>query len=71
MGFTKEGQLDPALLADRDKRFKISSAEKKQKRADIPVPTIDPGANAWEKGILRQFIISDKADSSIQKQGSH
>ena len=61
MGFTKEGQLKPALLADRDKRFNISTAENKENRADIPLPQVDPLANAWEKGQVRQFMITDKA----------
>lgn len=67
MGFTKDGQLKPELLADRDKRFDISTADKKKNREDIPVPAVQPGANAWEKGEVRQFIISNKADSAMQK----
>jgi hypothetical protein len=67
MGFTKDGQLDPALLSDRDKRFNINSEEIKQKRNDIPMPSVDPMANAWEKGKqnIRQFIITDNADSAL------
>lgn len=64
MGFTKDGQLDPKLLEERDRRFNVSSAEKKKQRADIPMPDVDPLANAWEKGELRQFIITNKADSA-------
>jgi hypothetical protein len=64
MGFTKDGQLDEKLLEARDKRFNISTAEKKKNREDIAMPKIDPMANAWEKGQVRQFIISDKADSA-------
>jgi hypothetical protein len=61
MGFTKDGQLKPALLADRDKRFNISANQKKQNRSDIPMPAVDPLANAWEKGEIRQFQITKKA----------
>lgn len=64
MGFTKDGQLNPALLSARDKRFKVSSAEKKEDRRDIPMPQVDPLANAWEKGDIRQFVISSKPDSA-------
>jgi hypothetical protein len=71
MGFTKDGQIQPALLHARDQRFKISTAEKKQERADIPVPAIVPGANAWEKGEIRQFTISNKPDSAMQKHAQH
>ena len=68
MGFTKDGQLDRALLTDRDKRFDINSEEIKQKRNDIPMPSVDPMANAWERGKqnIRQFIITDNADSALQ-----
>src|SRR5687768_2278778 len=60
MGFTKDGQLKTDLLSDRDKRFNISTVEIKKEREEIPMPTVDPMANAWEKGAknLRQFIIS-------------
>lgn len=67
MGFTKEGQLHPQLITERDKRFNISTAEKKKERENIPMPKVDPMANAWEKGQLRQFIITDKADSAMHK----
>lgn len=67
MGFTKDGQLKPELQADRDKRFGISTAEKKKNREDITMPTVQPGANAWEKGEIRQFIISTKPDSALHK----
>jgi hypothetical protein len=67
MGFTKDGQLRPELLAQRDQRFEISTAEKKRNREDIPMPQVDPMANAWEKGELRQFVISNKVDSAMHK----
>lgn len=67
MGFTKDGQLHPNLLTERDKRFHISSEEKKQKRADIPSPQPDPLANAWEKGTIIQFTATSKADSALHK----
>ena len=67
MGFTKDGQLDKKMLADRDKRFDISTEETRKNRADIPTPQIVPGANAWEKGEIRQFVISNKADSAAHK----
>jgi hypothetical protein len=67
MGFTKEGQLNPQLLAERDKRFKMSTAKKKEQRKDIPLPAVDPMANTWEKGEIRQFIISNKRDSASHK----
>jgi len=69
MGFTKDGQLHQNLLDERDKRFNISTPNIKKNREDIPMPTVDPIANAWEKGKhnVRQFIITNKADSAMDK----
>jgi hypothetical protein len=67
MGFTKDGQLKQELLTDRDKRFNVSTNEKKKNRADIPMPVVDPMANAWEKGEVRQLSITDNADSAAHK----
>lgn len=67
MGFTKDGQLHPSLLQQRDQRFKISTEEKKQKRSDITAPPVADGANAWEKGEIRQFTVSHQADSALHK----
>lgn len=67
MGFTQDGQINPQLLAERDKRFNISTAQKKKNRADIPTPAVHPMANAWEKGHLRQFVITNKVDSAMHK----
>lgn len=69
MGFTQDGQLDPQLLQARDKRFNISTADVRAKRKDIPMPEVDPLANAWEKDAknVRQFIISNNADSALHK----
>jgi len=60
MGFTKDGQLDTAMLAQRDKNFGISTSKKRENRKDIPVPSIDPLANAWQKGEVRQLQWTDK-----------
>jgi len=56
------------MLARRDKRFDILTQDKKKKRADIAMPNVDALANAWEKGEIRQFIISNKPDSAMHKQ---
>jgi hypothetical protein len=67
MGFTKDGQLEQNLLDERDKRFEVSTAEKKKNRSDIPDPAVDPQANAWQQGEFRQFIVSSKVDSARHK----
>jgi hypothetical protein len=55
MGFTADGQLDPARVADRDRRFGLSSAQKRTSRSDIPTPPTDPAADAWQTGRALQL----------------
>jgi hypothetical protein len=50
MGFTADGQANPAMTAARDRRLGIDSEERKQNRSDIPVPQIAPGADGWQSG---------------------
>jgi hypothetical protein len=54
MGFTADGQADPSVVQARDARFKISTEENRKNRADIEYPTIDPDADAWQKGVVLQ-----------------
>ncbi|RNI22473.1 OBAP family protein [Rufibacter latericius] len=63
MGFTKDGQLKQELVADRDKRFGVSMMEKRKQREDIPMPKVVEGANAWEKGEVRQLQITDNYEA--------
>lgn len=67
MGFTEDGQLKQALVDERDKRFNVSTAEKRKNREDIPTPDVDPLANAWQRGEYRQFVITDEVDSAAHK----
>jgi len=55
MGFTADGQADPRMVAERDKRLGIDSTEKKSSRADIASPPIAPGADAWRQGKVIQI----------------
>ncbi|WP_312979537.1 OBAP family protein [Atlantibacter sp.] len=55
MGFTGEGQLDPKLLADRDRRFNVSTQAIKQEREDIVAHPVAKGANAWQRGEVIQL----------------
>lgn len=50
MGFTAEGQADPALVNARDQGYEISSDQKKKNRADISIPPIVKGADGWQSG---------------------
>jgi hypothetical protein len=57
MGFTADGQIDPAMVTARDQRFDVSSEEKKASRADIPSPAIAAGADAWQQGKVVQLRV--------------
>ena len=50
MGFTQDGQANPELLQARDRRFETSTDTKQQDRRNIPTPTVQPGADAWQDG---------------------
>ena len=65
MAFTKDGQLDPKVTAERDNLYSISVAAKKAARADIPDAKIDPGADAWQQGSAVQLDL--KTVSSTKK----
>ena len=55
MGFTADGQSDSELVRARDRRFGIDSQDEKKARADIVAPTIDPAADAWQRGTTVQI----------------
>ncbi|MCQ4095913.1 OBAP family protein (plasmid) [Erwinia persicina] len=55
MGFTADGQLDPRLLADRDRRFGTNTQSIKQSRQDLRSDAVDPQADAWQKGHVIQL----------------
>jgi len=55
MGFTADGQADPALVKQRDERMGIDSDARKKARADIVMPRVDPGADAWRRGKVIQI----------------
>jgi hypothetical protein len=48
MSLTHDNCLSPKLLEDRDKRFGVSTEEKRRQRADIePKDKVDPKADHW------------------------
>lgn len=55
MGFTADGQADPAMVAARDDRLGIDSQSKRARRADIAAPPVLPGADAWQHGQVIQL----------------
>jgi hypothetical protein len=61
MGFTADGQADAAMVAERDRRMGVDSAERRKNREDIATPAIDPAANGWQHG--RAIQIADPTGS--------
>lgn len=61
MAMTGDGQADEAAVGERDRRLGVSTAHKRRHRADIPVPTVAPGANSWESGRTVQTRAEDVA----------
>jgi hypothetical protein len=55
MGFTADGQSDPAMIHQRNQRLHLDAAAIKANRADIQVPSADPKANAWQHGNVIQI----------------
>ena len=62
MGFTADGQLDPAVVATRDREGATTAAQLKAQRAGIPTQQIAPGADAWQTGRTLQI------DDALLKQ---
>jgi hypothetical protein len=71
MGFTADGQINPQLIEERDKRFDISSQEKRKSRSDIPAPPVDSGADAWQKGEVVQLSLEAVSAPQTAGQGAH
>lgn len=59
MGFTQDGQADPTLVAERDRHMNIDSSEKRRERADLQYETVDPGADAWQRGSSPQLELTE------------
>jgi len=55
MGFTMDGQANPAMVAERDRRFDVDVNELRERRSAIPRPSIAAGADAWQSGQVVQL----------------
>lgn len=66
MGFVKDGQVDQAKLADRDRRFGVSTATLRRDRGDIAEPVPVPGANAWQSGRVMQLRLEEVAVRNLR-----
>jgi hypothetical protein len=69
MGFTADGQINQQMLADRDRRFHVSTEQEKQNRANIQPPPVLPGANSWENGVVLQLSLGPLSKESINAMG--
>lgn len=56
MGFTADGQANPTMVEQRNRRLGIDTAKSKAQRADIAIPTPDPQANGWQRGDVIQLV---------------
>lgn len=59
MALTGDGQGDQPAIDARDRRLGVSSARKREQRADIPTPEVEPGANPWESGRVVQTTLTE------------
>lgn len=66
MGFTKDGQADPLMVQRRDQRYGTSSAAKRQERADIPHPEIDPEADGKSGTQVMQLSLSPAVAKDVK-----
>lgn len=71
MGFTGEGQLDPALLKDRDRRFKTDTQAIKSQRQDIVARPVAAGADAWQQGDVVQLKLVEGAAEHGHNDTTH
>jgi hypothetical protein len=60
MAFTEDGQPDESSIRERDRRLRVSAPDRRVKRADIPMPTVAPGANSWESGRTVQTSLEER-----------
>ena len=61
MAFTDDGQLHPELVADRDRRFGVSTVHRRQSREDIAAPASDPAADSWQDGTAVQLELTERS----------
>jgi len=55
MGFTADGQADPTMVEQRNRRLRVDAAETKTQRADIQIPAADLKADGWQHGNVIQI----------------
>lgn len=58
MAFTDEGQIHPALVAERDRLLQISTARNRASRALLPNGPVIHGADTWQIGQIKQLTLA-------------
>lgn len=68
MTFTGDGQLDPALARERDRRFGVeeSIGALRAQREDIAVPDLADGADAWQDGRAPRLGLLDEEGRPVR-----
>jgi hypothetical protein len=68
MDFTRDGQLDPTLLQNRDKKLKVSADKNRQLRSDILGRPPLSGADSWQNGPIIQLpALTERNYPHLQK----
>jgi hypothetical protein len=59
MGFTNDGQLEPAMVARRDKELGISTTKERRNREDLAKSArpVQAGADQWQSGQASQLVL--------------
>jgi len=55
MGFTADGQADPKMVEQRNRRLGVDAAKTRAQRADISIAPADAGADGWRRGNVIQI----------------
>jgi Protein of unknown function (DUF1264) len=60
MGFTADGQLQPEMIASRDKELKISTENERKARVDLAksAPPVQSGSDGWQSGQSPQLTLN-------------
>jgi hypothetical protein len=66
MGFTHDGQANRQMVLDRDRRFDVSSSKREADRTDVPMPTVQAGANSWQSGRTVQLKLEEVAVRNLK-----
>ncbi len=48
---TKDGEWDPKLFLNRDKKKGYDSQDRRKLAAQIPPPQVNPNADGWKRGL--------------------